>query len=194
MDSDGQEHHRGCGRGLADIRGVARVSDSVPRPRQETQPQGPVAIIIPDATMKLLVTWITGVPEDVTNWTGTIHSSSARHAMDHYDLTFDLRDWELRSDMRQHQYTPSEHTGLDNVVQNCVVNSPDFGAVIIEITDMLDREDLDAIETMLVYCDHGVHRSVAIVELLGRIFLTRANICHHTPRVRRALDASASST
>ena len=110
-----------------------------------------------------------------------LHSRPTRVSSFVYDVTRHNLYGPLR-------YDRSSYTGLDLQVQRSVALSPGFITALTNILDHLRIHNVPSSEAIYIHCRHGVHRSVAIACILQNLFLRRARLVFHNPRVGRALD------
>ena len=83
-------------------------------------------------------------------------------------------------------YTPSEHTGLDTIVQLAIISAPGFEELFTEIGSILEPP---APDVLYIFCRHGIHRSPAVAALIQHIFLRNITVQHSRARTRNAARA-----
>ena len=70
---------------------------------------------------------------------------------------------------------PLSMTGLNPIIQQKIFKQPRFAALLAGVVKRIEKEDLSRIGFC---CNHGIHRSVAMAEVLRRNYYPESQIIH----------------
>ena len=102
----------------------------------------------------------------------------------HQSSFLNLLEYDLRDPYQR--YYPSEHTGIDPIVQHGILASNDFEDLFEHIGHILAAP---APQVLYVFCRHGVHRSPAVASIVHCLLTPHATVVYNRPRTRRAFEA-----